>query len=867
MKPRYFLVFFFVLAALFLTLFLFIKMNQKQNNWQFFIQEQVGAKSVLNIGRNLTFDEKNLYFGDGKGLIHALDKESGRVGWSKQLNDHSPFEITQDEEALYIANFDSHIYKLDKKNGYTVWSFAIPDQFWPDTEVVFDVNDNAVFFADRGGFLYALDKTSGQQIWRKDFGTVDNTKTFKEGSIHFGFLKQNDEQIIIDHFPKSKRYIISKQTGEILSEEVIDPKIEIGKERHSLQFSSHDLQIEQNVANQPKLNLFDKEQKLIWSYQIEQKTNLKEVYQNEDRIYYFDANNQLLSSIKISDSNPNKEKLRKINFKIKEDYSKHQPFEKNPNPQITYEEVANWLVKIRRNWLFLEYFFSNLQQIKNFNLRTEEKESYLEFSIFHQENFYQNVFTDVLIEAEFRNQNNEKIVVKGFYYDYNLWKIRAKLHKGLWRWQVKIKTPFWTNNQSGEIEIKNDSMGGIKIQDGSFIDQENKIFMPVGLQDVTNDHNMDGNPLNQIGYAKTAAPPENKEDYSYLNFSDYLDLYKNEADINIFRYGPDNWAPSIWKNLDKIQDFAMNVNGNLQGDAIVGEAQKRNIRIMMSIFAFYPPYASKEAVSKKENQQIISKYLDYIVSRYASNIDIWELSNEALPSQEWQDFVSDYLAKNDPYNHPITTSLENYNLRNSNLLSIHLYTHPKNNLELIEQVEKLLQKPREQSWPGAIMISELGFSDANYFAESADLMRKMTWILAFKKVGVIFWNTGDSLIENNGSSNIYLGPTERIYLKELGNFLSNLKLPIKNSFEITNNDQLAVYKLENKQLKLIYLVNLNSQKNNSLELTIDVEDSSLVEIVDPKNNKLIKQIKIEKDLKKITLPYFAEDLAIKISKV
>lgn len=377
---------------------------------------------------------------------------------------------------------------------------------------------------------------------------------------------------------------------------------------------------------------------------------------------------------------------------------------------------------------------------------------------------------------------------------------------------------------------------------------------------------MDGNPLNQMSHAKTKTPPINSENSSYLNFPDYLDLYKNEAGINLFRYGPDNWAPSIWQNLDNPRNFAMNINGNLQGDIIISEAKQRDIKVMMSIFAFFPPYTSKEAIAKKNNQKVITQYLDYIIARYASNIDIWELANEALPSQEWQSFVSDYLSKNDTYHRSITISLENPQLKNSNLLSIHLYTHPRNNLELVEEIDKILQKPKEQNWSGATMFSELGFSDANYFTGSADLMRKISWILAMQKIGVVWWNVGDIFWQNGNTSNIYLGPNERTYLKELKQKLQFFGENTKIKQEISSQKNLAIYQLKNEQAELFYLVRLKHEQQIDKKFSIKTDKPSTLQIIDLQKNTVVQKLKINHQTSEILLPDFEDDLAVFLFK-
>lgn len=865
MKTKHRLLLLLIIAIIFCYLYFVVNKKQENVNWQFFIEDQIGAQSVLNVGKNLTFDEKFIYFSDGKDTIYALNQKNGHINWLSKLYDHSPFQITQDSDSLYVASFDSHIYKLDKSNGYIVWSFAIHNQFWPDTEVIFDDNDQYVFFADRSGFLYALDKNTGHEVWKKEFQTIDNTKVFKEGSIHFGFLQQNGNQLIVDHFPSETIFVIDKNSGEIISKKKSSLNIDLKQSQQLLIFDQYNLIIKQNVINQPIFNLLDKEENSLWSYQTRQKVNLKEVYQDKNRMYWLDINNQILSSIAIKSIAPKDQDFRKVNFKIEENFSTHEPCKKNPNPQIGYEiKNINWQSIIKEKINYYKYLLGNINQLIQFNINVEEKSNYLEFNILHQDNFYKNKFTQVNISGELWNKSTEeKIKVNGFYYDKNTWKLRAKLDPGQWQYVIKIGTLFWRKKIVGTTQINGKKQSNLSIKNNGFA-LDDSAFSPLGLQDGFIESSRDGNPLNKLGYALQKTPPTDPGNYRYLPFDEYLEINRNEASMNIFRYGSDNWAPSIWQNLDSPKQFEMDVNGNYQGDYITEEAGKREYRIMMSIFAFYPPHASREAFAKKANREVLKQYLDYVISRYAASIDIWELANEAVPILEWQNFISDYLFTHDPYKHPITTSLEEPELNNSDLLSIHYVAKtPVNNKDL---VDKIISFNSSYSQDKAKIISEFGFKDANHFANSADWMRKFAWIFTFQKTGIIFWNTGLCFFENKETenSNIYIGPEERRYLKTLNNFLPSLDIAVINKFYLENKARLAVYELRDENYYLFYLLNLDSVDQKQ-KLAIEVKRNGLMTIVDPKTGRVLQEITIDKGQRELLLPAFKDDLAIKIS--
>lgn len=886
-KPKYLIFLVLSISLVLIANSCFVSFYQETPNWQFFVKNQIGAQSVLNIGKNLTFDENFVYFGDDKNTIYSLWQKNGLLNWKTKLPDHTPFQITQDKDFLYIANFDSHIYKLDKKNGYIIWSFTIPDFFWPDTEVIFDENDISIFFGDRGGFLYALDKQTGMQVWRTELGTIDNTKSFKEGSIHLGFLQQNDEQLFLDHFPLRTQFLIDKKTGQVISQKKITPNVTVNGIVSNLYFGDTQLSIEGNVARQPLFVLNNKEKKEIWSYQSQFKVNSKEIYQHQNRLFYLDKYNQLLTSVKITSNKPNDNNFKQTNFTSTEDFF------------VDYQEnKLNLSWHLKNKVTHLKYLLNNLKNVFSFETTYQEKENYSELTIHHQDNFYKNKFTQVSIEGKFKKENSdEQLEIKGFYYQKDTWKLRAKLTPGKWQYQLTIKTPFTYKKFKKEIEVTQPQSDSLDISNQSLI-LDNNLFIPLGFQTSIVERNQDGSAINQIGYSETQAPPDQEENYKFLPWNEYLKEYQQQSQLNFFRYGPDNWAPSIWniwemsENPPSPNEFKMNLKGNMYGDYLVEQARNHQYKIMMSLFSFDIPYASKKAINEKQNQEVITQYLDYIIARYASMIDIWELSNEAIPSQEWQNFVSDYLNKHDPYKHPITTSLENSDLNHSQLLSRHYYAPiPKNNQELVKQIDEFYADYPD--WSEAQIISEFGFEKANYFvrkkdegfekrgledasggsgaranidtdSNSADWLRKFAWIFAMNKTGVMFWNTGERLYLNQSNGNTYLGPVERNYLGVLQKFFPSFTVNTHKDDFKTNHDTAKTYRLYDQNHEIVYLLNLTSTMTESFSLQLVSPPESRVELFNPLTGQLINQITMPSN-QQITIPEFSDDLVLKVS--
>ena len=186
------------------------------------------------------------------------------------------------------------------------------------------------------------------------------------------------------------------------------------------------------------------------------------------------------------------------------------------------------------------------------------------------------------------------------------------------------------------------------------------------------------------------------------------------------------------------------------------------------------------------------------------------------------------------------------------------------NNEIVNFVSNL---QKNQDWQKASIISELGFKGSNYFENSGELLRKISWALVFQKKGIIFWNIGDGVYENEETACAYVGPVERSYLKVLNNFLPKMKFPLINSFRKDEEESMAIYRLSDQNYDLLYLLNLDQAKYKSHIINIKIKSESKLEFIEPSSGILLSQKEIYEDTDKISVPYFRDDLAIKISKI
>lgn len=1017
---------FLILLTISVLLIISFKRNQ---NWQFYVDESIGPNNKFNIFDNVIFNENEIYFNSQNQQTYSLNQNSGLINWIFKAENYSPFPPIIDNDQIYLSNFDGNIYCLDKKTGYKIWQFNTEEQYQPDTPIFKSANYDLVFFGSRNGILYALDSKSGQLVWKRQFQKLDSSKGFVSGSIHFGSLYLETEQIYVFNALEKQFYSLNQSDGSInwqiddlphdYRSPIFLPKniiikhdqylLNIDKksgsikkidrngkanvaweifevendDQHVLVLDDHNLiKIDNNfnkvewalnnldnvlyfqknaespvvkiVENQiitqtfsrienlnillfvdydngkitktlkvdnwinnqhysdnkiflssgtgvvysinkdsfeinwkvaidgetksihlfedkllvislkssGKLSLeyFDQESgEKIWTYTSDFISNKKDVYVQGQSVYVLNQDNTILNKIIITNKKPEDKEIKKINFAYTQE-------KKIKDPYLKIETKNNRLWKIKKTFLAVEYLIKNFNKISSFTINEEIKDNVLEISIINDENLYQNKFKDLKIEAVFEKKDGkEKIKIGGFYFDHNTWKIRfSALNSGEYKYQINIRSPFIIKKFSGIIQLNNGKDEIISIKQNLFVINNNTIFFPLGIQDVFVDWNYNGNFMDMMSNSSTIEPTFYTNDFSYLNIDEYLDLYKNEANINIFRYGVDHWTMPLWLSIDP-QNIILSVNGGKFGDSLIEKLRARNIKIIMTIFGFYPPYRSYEEITKKDNQQALEFYLDYVIARFSPYVDLWELSNEAEAHELWYEFIIDYLKENDPYHHPISTNWETESAKNLDYLSVHWYNPDSTDFGyLSNQISYLNQKHFNQE--KAILISEFGFKNSSYFQNSAESMRILSWTSTFQNMGLIFWTQGQNgIYKNPNNANIYLGPTERSYLSVLNNFLpKDFSPPANNQLFLLNELQTQVYYLKNSDYILAYLLKIDKSIKQNIFLPLNLDRHAELKWINPKTGIILEKKVLKKGEQKIIIPDFTVDLALKI---
>lgn len=839
-------------------------------------------------------DEKQIYiFNALEKSFYAINQLNGEVNW--QIEDlNFTFDSPLFLDQSIILKQEEHLMNIDKNSGsYQKLDRAGQnDEQWEFFEIKND-NDYLLILDHHtltkvnidlqkvewqiksiGDLLYWQEKTNNKQVEIQDNKILAQKYLKLENGDHLVAINYEKGEIIWDILLSSSincQYYLNDSAflgmgnGDVYS---IDTKL--GKINWQTKSDGTTIKISlikdkiltANLKSGKRIafNYLSQTGEKIWQYVPDREYVSNEVYINNDSVYVIiDSLKKIIEKIDVTDISPNQKLIKKINFLYKEVKDRRTPF-----LEIQGKTPLHW--KIKEQYLKISYLIKNFKNVFSFEKNEQITNNVLEISIENDENLYLNKFTDLDIETTFNQVNQtEKIVIKGFYYDHNTWKIRfIAPKKGDYEYQIKIKSPYFIKKINGNATLENGLAEEIVINKNQFTINNEKAFFPIGIQTVFFDRNYNGSFNEEMPNSSTIAPVEDEEDYSYVNLGYYLNTYKKEAGINIFRYGVENLTPSLWQSINA-NSFSLDVNGGKFGDSLLQTLNEKDLKVIMTIFGFHPPYKTKEEITKKENQKVLGIYLEYIIARFSPYVDLWELTNEAETSYKWYEFVINYLKNNDPYHHPISTNWETSSAKNLDFLSVHWYnssqTDPGN---LSSNINFLNKKYSNSEQP--VLISEFGFKDYSHFKDSADSMRILTWLSAFQKIGVIFWSQGQNgIYKNPDNANIYLGPIEKGYLLSLNNFLTqDLSLPLELETMIIPSLESQVYFLKNEDVILAYLLKINKERRETEYMNIYFKNNAQFQWIDPRTNTVIEEKVFRKGRTDILIPYFEVDLAMKV---
>ena len=822
--------------------------------WSFFVNTEINLSTYFHIYRN------KLYINTDRATVYAIDVKDGELKWQFKNKMLDEFHKTNDERYLgkleiYKGNLiftdKNYIFSLDLSSGKKNW---FQDLEKPITAM--QVQMNKLYLAQEGK-IYSLSLNDGSILKELEEDILD-VICFRDISFYESFSLKNFYQIFKSH--TRKPLLIVSADGRLISVDLdlkkTDKIFDFGEEIKScpqiikgdaflfaqndylFNIYNSDFQQQKTETGSSFEPIFFEHKSLSFPFLLKNKFVLKG---NEEGGIFLESIDG-----------------KKIWQYVEMGEIKSRPVIKDNFVYFTSTDGRLSRILLTKGTIPLSKLASkfSLEQ-REFQLGTNKVQ---EFTIFFKKLTIPNPWNQVQVQAVFSHEESgREVKINGFYYDERTWKLRFNPPlKGTWKWTITVSfNDLKTYQRSGEFYSDTDTKESfIRINDEyspKFTLNGKTEFFPIGFQNEIKDYNKNGNEFDDWFLDKT-------DDFNSgtVNTNKFLETYGNYGDIfNLFRFGVDNVSFALFDDLYlgayPLLDNAKKV------DYLFQSLRDNSLHIWLSLFSFH----MNELETKKE-KDFFDKYVEYIVARYGIYVDIWEIGNEVHCSDDLIQYYSNLIKSLDYEDRIVTSNWEKPYLNELDIISLHHYESDPSWLADLNLI-KLAEESKINSENKLVVFSEMGNLDSSFDIDSSNRLRIRSWTGFFKKISIIYWNTSHSKDYYNTftlNGNVFIGETERAEIAVLNQFTRNIPLDSVRKEIITGNPNFRVYLIENDEKALGYFV--NSSNIDHLFFANPFKGDILIEWIDPKSGAIISREEIKASDKRIYLPPFKIDIAMRV---
>jgi hypothetical protein len=379
-----------------------------------------------------------------------------------------------------------------------------------------------------------------------------------------------------------------------------------------------------------------------------------------------------------------------------------------------------------------------------------------------------------------------------------------------------------------------------------FVDASGKPFYPIGFGDCIGEGG--ASVLTNWGFDGRTRPPA-PENGDRTDIDTYLTAHRN-AGFNLFRWSIGNCA----FNLDSESNWS-------EGDLLVSKLKQYGFRIQL---VFFNNNADTSANGLA--------YVQRVIDRYGSKVDIWEVSNESNAPDSSLTTIANYIKANDPNRHPVTTSLVySYppvvrNIAGMDITSPHFYTYAG---EFDIDRETYTNIINWKSFGKPVIIGEYGNAVVNWDATSDLRNRLTTWSAFFAEGSIVFWNSSFIMNYSNPNSvaNAYLGPTTRGYIRVLTDYTGQVPADARiANITVSNPNSVRASALSSSSGYFAYLhaYTNHTSATGGVTVTITVPQSGTATWINPSTGAVLGTQSVSAGIKTLNVPSFLIDVALKI---
>jgi outer membrane protein assembly factor BamB len=128
--------------------------------------------------------DKRMYMIDNDGVFVALDKETGKVVWKKQLAALNASSPAYWNGMLLAVTLDpAQAMGVRASDGKVMWKRPLPSRAESSPLVI----GHRMYFGSESGAFYCLDAKTGKPIWETDLqGSVKAAPAYADGTLYVG---------------------------------------------------------------------------------------------------------------------------------------------------------------------------------------------------------------------------------------------------------------------------------------------------------------------------------------------------------------------------------------------------------------------------------------------------------------------------------------------------------------------------------------------------------------------------------------------------------------------------------------------------------------------------------------------------------
>jgi outer membrane protein assembly factor BamB len=129
-------------------------------------------------------------FGDDRGLLHALDADTGTLRWQFKTADRVVSSVTSDGANAYVGSYDSGLYCLALNTGTQLWRYDAQERIHATPALVGDF----VIFPACDGNLHVVRRADGGRVRTAPLGNVSGAAPAVQGT--HAFLGTYGQQVL-----------------------------------------------------------------------------------------------------------------------------------------------------------------------------------------------------------------------------------------------------------------------------------------------------------------------------------------------------------------------------------------------------------------------------------------------------------------------------------------------------------------------------------------------------------------------------------------------------------------------------------------------------------------------------------------------